>query len=46
MLTYKQQLDNAMLQLQTLIDEEFEYNESIQDAFNALACALDDAVAE
>jgi hypothetical protein len=42
--TYKQQLDHAMLQLQALIDQEFEYNESIQDAFNALACALDDVV--
>ena len=39
---YKQKLDRAMLQLQALIDEEFEYNESIQEAFNALACALDD----
>lgn len=39
---YKQKLDHALLQLQTLIDEEFEYNESIQDAFNALACALDE----
>jgi hypothetical protein len=46
MQTYKQQLDIAMLQLQALIDEEFEYNESIQDAFNALACALDEVVAE
>ncbi len=42
---YKLQLDRAMLALQVVIDEEFEYNESIQDAFNALACALDNAVA-
>ena len=46
MQTHKQQLDSLMLQLQALIDEEFEYNESIQDAFNALACALDEVVAE
>jgi hypothetical protein len=44
MQTYKQQIDHAMLQLQALIDEEFEYNESIQNAFNALACALDEDV--
>lgn len=43
---YKLQLDHAMLQLQALIDEEFEYNESIQDAFNALACALDEELYE
>jgi hypothetical protein len=41
---YKQKLDHAMLQLQAVIDEEFEYNESIQDAFNALACALDEVL--
>jgi hypothetical protein len=39
---YKLQLDRAMLQLQALIDQEFEENESIQNAFNALACALDE----
>ncbi len=44
--SYKLQLDRALVQLQQLIDQEFEYNESIQDAFNALACALDSAVAE
>jgi hypothetical protein len=44
--SYKLQLDRALVQLQALIDQEFEYNESIQDAFNALACALDEAVAE
>ena len=39
---YKQRLDNIMLQLQTIIDEEYEENDNIQDAFNALACALDE----
>ena len=41
MLDYKQRLDNAMLQLQTIIDEEYEDNDSIQDAFNNLAVVLD-----
>jgi hypothetical protein len=39
---YKQRLDNALIQLQYIIDEEFEDNPNIQDAFNALACALDE----
>ena len=39
---YKLQLDKAMLALQALIDQEFEENESIRNAFNALACALDE----
>jgi hypothetical protein len=43
---YKLQLDKAMLQLQALIDQEFEENESIQNAFNALACALDEELYE
>lgn len=41
MLDYKQRLDNAMLQLQMIIDEEFEDNDNVQDAFNALAVVLD-----
>jgi hypothetical protein len=41
MLTYKQRLDNAMLQLQMIIDEEYEDNENVQDAFNNLAVVLD-----
>ena len=45
MLTYKQRLDNAMLQLQYIIDEEYEENDLVQDAFNALACALDEEYA-
>jgi hypothetical protein len=39
---YKQRLDNIMLQRQIIIDEEYEDNVNIQDAFNALACALDE----
>ena len=39
---YTEKLDSLMLQLQALLDEEFEENVRIQDAFNALACALDD----
>ena len=39
---YRQQLDRAMLALQALIEQEFEENESVQSAFNALACALDE----
>lgn len=43
---YKLQLDKAMLALQALIDQQFEENESIQNAFNALACALDEELYE
>ena len=39
---YKQRLDNIMLQLQAIIDEEYEENDSIQTAFNNLAVALDE----
>jgi hypothetical protein len=39
---YKLQIDKLLVQLQALIDQEFEENESIQNAFNALACALDE----
>ncbi len=42
MLEYKQRLDSIMLQLQSIIDEEYEDNANIQDAFNALHCALDE----
>ena len=38
---YKQRLDNIMLQLQTIIDEEYEDNNNVQDAFNNLAIVLD-----
>jgi hypothetical protein len=42
MLTYKQRLDNIMLQLQSIIDEEYEDNDYVQTAFNNLAIILDD----
>ena len=42
---YKQRLDNIMLQLQTIIDEEYEDNDYLQTAFNNLAIALDDIIA-
>jgi hypothetical protein len=37
----KEKLVNLMLQMQIIIDEEYEDNADIQDAFNALACAYD-----
>jgi hypothetical protein len=43
---YKQRLDSIMLQLQSIIDEEYEDNDSIQTAFNNLAEALDEEVSE
>jgi len=39
---YKQRLDSIMLQLQSIIDEEYEEHNAIQTAFNVLACALDE----
>jgi hypothetical protein len=45
MLDYKQRLDNIMLQLQTIIDEEYEDNDNVQDAFNMLAVVLDEETA-
>jgi hypothetical protein len=45
MLTYKQRLDNAMLQLQMIIDLEYEDNDNVQDAFNTLAVVLDEEYA-
>jgi hypothetical protein len=41
---YKQRLDSIMLQLQAIIDEEYEENDSIQTAFNNLAIALDEEI--
>ena len=45
MLTYKQRLDNALVQLQSIIDEEYEDNDNVQDAFNMLAVVLDEETA-
>jgi hypothetical protein len=41
---YKQRLDNIMLQLQSIIDEEYEDNDNVQDAFNMLAVVLDEEI--
>jgi hypothetical protein len=38
---YKQRLDNALVQLQYIIDEQYEENDAIQTAFNNLAVVLD-----
>lgn len=39
--TTKDKLTSLMLQMQEIIDEDYEDNEDIQNAFNALACAFD-----
>jgi len=36
------QLTQLLLQVQTLLEEDHSENESIQDAFNALVCAIDE----
>jgi protein-arginine kinase activator protein McsA len=41
----KQKIDSLMLQLQDVLEDEYSENDSIQDAFNALAIVLDDVVA-
>ena len=40
-ITTKDKLTSLMLQMQEIIIEDYEDNEDIQDAFNALACAFD-----
>ena len=40
-ITTKDKLTSLMLQMQDIIDEDYEDNEDIQNAFNALACAFD-----
>ena len=41
----KSKLDSLMLQLQTVLEEaELDEHIAIQNAFNALACALDDTI--
>ena len=41
----KSKLDSLMLQLQTVLEEaELDEHVAIQNAFNALACALDDTI--
>jgi hypothetical protein len=41
----KSKIDSVMLQLQAVLeDAELDEHETIQNAFNALACALDEEV--
>ncbi len=41
----KSKIDSLMLQLQTVLEEaDVDEHETIQNAFNALACALDEEV--
>ncbi len=41
----KSKIDSLMLQLQTVLEEaDLDEHETIQNAFNALACALDEEV--
>lgn len=42
----KQHIFTLLYQLQMLVDTDFEENAPIQDAFNALCCAIDDEVPE
>ena len=46
MLPDKQHIFTLLSQLQMLVDTDFEDNDKIQDAFNALCCAIDDEVPE
>ena len=46
MLDNQSKIVNLMLQLQHLIDEDYEDNEEIQTSFNNLAIALDNAEIE
>ena len=39
--TTKEKLTSLMLQMQEILMEDYEDNEDIQDAFNALASAFD-----
>ena len=40
-ITTKEQLTSLMLQIQYIIQDDYEDNEDIQNAFNALASAFD-----
>ena len=40
----KQKIDSLMLQLQDVLEDEYSENDAIQDAFNALACAIDEEI--
>jgi hypothetical protein len=43
-ITTKEKLTSLMLQIQYIIDEDYEDNEDIQTSFNNLAIALDNVV--
>ena len=38
------QLTQLLLQMQNLLEEDYAENFAIQDAFNALACAIDEEI--
>jgi hypothetical protein len=38
------QLTQLLLQVQTLLEEDYAEHVAIQDAFNALACAIDEEI--
>jgi hypothetical protein len=38
------QLTELLLQVQSLLEADYAENDSIQDAFNALVCAIDEAM--
>jgi hypothetical protein len=38
------QLTQLLLQVQNLLEEDYAENVAIQDAFNALACAIDEEI--
>ena len=38
------QLTQLLLQMQNLLEEDYAENAAIQDAFNALACAIDEEI--
>ena len=42
MLELHKQLTQLLLQVQTALEEDYAEHEAIQDAFNALVCAIDD----
>ena len=38
------QLTQLLVQMQNLLEEDYAENVAIQDAFNALACAIDEEI--
>lgn len=41
MIELRRDLDDKLVQLQQLLDQHFEENDAVQDAFNALVFAID-----